>query len=457
MLLLIDAVTLLVAGYVGFRLWSLVNITIGVEFYLNLWPALGVFLLVYAALGLYPGIGLSSVEELRRTALGTTVVYLVSAASIFLSKEVAVYSRGVFLSSWACSLLLVPLSRAWVRHLFAARPWWGVPVLVLGAGSAGKMVVDRLKAQPELGFKPVAYLDDDDSRQEGNDGIPVAGPLSMAPALRRSLRIRHALVAMPGLKREQLIGVLERMGAVFTHLIVIPDLFGMASLWVSPRDLGGVLGLEVRQNLLVPVNRWLKRGLDLAVATAAGIVALPIVAAAVLWIKRVSPGSALYTQEREGEGGRTIRVSKLRTMHLNADTLLLQYISEDPEAREEWQRYFKLKNDPRIIPGIGHIMRRTSLDELPQLWSVLKGEMSLVGPRPFPYYHLEQFDGRFRSLRSRVAPGLTGLWQVSARSNGDLNVQEGLDTYYIRNWSLWLDVHILARTVRAVLFRQGAY
>jgi lipopolysaccharide/colanic/teichoic acid biosynthesis glycosyltransferase len=186
------------------------------------------------------------------------------------------------------------------------------------------------------------------------------------------------------------------------------------------------------------------------------VVALPVIALAVIWIKRVSPGPAFYTQERGGEGARTIRVRKLRTMHCNAGALLTRYLGEHPEARQEWDRHFKLKDEPRLLAGVGRLLRSTSLDELPQLWNVIRGEMSLVGPRPFPDYHLEQFNLEFRALRARVLPGLTGLWQVSARSNGDLQVQQALDTYYIRNWSLWLDVHILARTVRAVLLRQGA-
>jgi lipopolysaccharide/colanic/teichoic acid biosynthesis glycosyltransferase len=226
---------------------------------------------------------------------------------------------------------------------------------------------------------------------------------------------------------------------------------------VSAKDLGGLLGLEIKQNLLSPANCLLKRGLDLALALAAGVLALPILAAAVVWIKRVSPGPALYSQLRGGEGEKTIRVLKLRTMFPDAGALLENHLREDPEARCEWDRYFKLKRDPRLLPVIGPLLRSTSLDELPQLWNVLRGEMSLVGPRPFPHYHLERFDPEFRAMRARVLPGLTGLWQVSARSGGDLKVQQKLDTYYIRNWSPWLDIHILARTVRAVLLRQGAY
>jgi Undecaprenyl-phosphate galactose phosphotransferase WbaP len=270
-------------------------------------------------------------------------------------------------------------------------------------------------------------------------------------------RIRHLVVAMPGLKRERLLEILERHGGAFARVIVIPNLFGVASLWVTPRDLGGVLGLELRQNLLNPGARLLKRALDVALAAALAVPALPVIAAAALWIRRVSPGPAFYTQEREGAGGARIRIRKLRTMYPNSEEILDSHLAASPAAREEWGRRFKLRRDPRVLPGIGRFLRRTSLDELPQLWNVLRGEMSLVGPRPFPAYHLERFDPEFRALRSKVRPGLTGLWQVAARADGDLEAQRELDSYYIRNWSLWLELHILARTVAAVLAGRGAY
>jgi lipopolysaccharide/colanic/teichoic acid biosynthesis glycosyltransferase len=183
----------------------------------------------------------------------------------------------------------------------------------------------------------------------------------------------------------------------------------------------------------------------------------PFLALGALWIRVTSPGPAIYTQRREGQNGRSIAILKLRTMYVDAEKMLEDHLGTDPKARLEWDRFFKLKQDPRILPGIGHLLRATSLDELPQFWNILKGEMSLVGPRPFPAYHNDHFRPDFRTLRLQVVPGLTGLWQVSERSNGDLDVQARLDSYYIRNWSLWLDLYIVFRTLRAVLRQRGAY
>ena len=203
--------------------------------------------------------------------------------------------------------------------------------------------------------------------------------------------------------------------------------------------------------------RTVKRAIDLALLVPAVLVAVPLVLLGAIAVMIVSPGSPFFMQRREGLGGRTIEVWKLRTMYHDADRLLERHLEADPEAREEWQRCFKLKRDPRLLPGIGSFLRRTSIDELPQLWSIAKGEMSFVGPRPFPEYHLDQFDPAFRTLRRSVLPGLTGLWQVSARSDGDLAVQQALDEYYIRNWSLWLDIALIARTPLALLSSRGAY
>jgi lipopolysaccharide/colanic/teichoic acid biosynthesis glycosyltransferase len=205
-----------------------------------------------------------------------------------------------------------------------------------------------------------------------------------------------------------------------------------------------------------PAQHWLKRTVDLVVALAGAVFYLPIVAVAVLAVQLVDPGSVFYAQERRGHLGRPIKVWKLRTMYGDAAARLERHLASDPAARQEWRRCFKLRHDPRILPWVGTFLRRSSVDELPQIWNLIRGEMTLVGPRPLPDYHLETFDREFRRLRHTVVPGLTGLWQVATRSDGDCAMMRRLDSYYVKNWSPSLDLRILLRTVAVVLTGRGA-
>lgn len=421
-------------------------------------PALCLFPLAYLYVGLYPGYGTNPVEQLRLMFRGTTLVCLILVAFSMFFKVGDLLSRPVILGWWILIVLLVPLVRALLRALLVRTPFWGEPVIVLGAAKTGEAVVRRLLSNPGLGLKPIACLDDDPTKHGTSfSSVPVVGSLSLAPELARAHRCRHVVVAMPGLTRTRLTQVVEELSIVFPHIITIPDLLGLTSLWVSTRDIQGVLGLELHQNLLFPWNRLLKRALDLSVTIPALAVVGPVVLLLGGLVRLNSPGPAFYAQVRQGLNGQPIRVWKIRTMVPDAEAKLRAYLEHNPEAKREWDQYMKLKDDPRIVPGIGHFLRRFSLDELPQLWNVLKGEMSLVGPRPFPDYHLAHFSPSFRALRQRAIPGLTGVWQVSARSESDHQLTEELDTYYIRNWSLWLDIYLLARTVTAVLFGKGAY
>lgn len=408
---------------------------------------------VYFWVGLYPGYGMGAVARLRTRVYATLSVFavLLTWNYVFQDRQ---WSRGVLLLTAVFALIIPPTFEALLRKHLITNGICGIPVVVLGGGHTGTLVVRQLLKQTELGFVPVAVLDDNPRKWGAAiHGIPILGPLSMASRLEG--KAKALIVAMPTLHRDRLCDLVENLS--FSNIIIVPDLFGIQSLWITSRDLGGVLGLEVRKNLFIPSNRALKRTLDYAIALPLGILTLPLLLVFAAWIKVVSPGSPFFEQEREGKDGKRIKVLKLRTMHPNADRLLREYLADHPEEQQTWVRYYKLQNDPRVIPGVGWFLRRYSLDELPQLWNVLRGDMSLVGPRPFPLYHLESFPSRFRSMRTRVMPGLTGLWQVSERSNGDVAVQEQEDTYYIRNWSLWLDLFILLRTVQSVLFPRGAY
>jgi len=448
---------LLTAAIVGgFALWRLVNPAI---------PPLQPDMLLlplccvgsFAGTGQYPSVGLTAVEHMRRICKGISTVYLLFLFAMFVTKGSWSDSRGALLLAWVFSMALVSGGRCVVLHVMARRSWWGVPVLVIGAGPTGLATVRNLRAHKVLGYRTMGFLDDDHQKQQMCGGIPVVGTLDDAAAVAQDLGIDYAILAIPGMSHERFVRHLRRWRRIFRRILIIPDLTNMTTQWTEMKDLGGMIGLESHQKLLNPVARWMKRAIDVVAACFGLIVAAPVLGACALWIRKASSGSPFYVHEREGHGGATLRILKLRTMFPDADKTLELHLVGNPLAREEWDRFCKLKHDPRILPGVGHFLRKTSLDELPQLWNVLKGEMSLVGPRPFPTYHNARFDPDFQLVRTQVRPGLTGLWQVSARSDGDLEVQQSLDAYYIRNWSLWLDIYILARTVRAVLAPRGSY
>ncbi|MGB3139049.1 MAG: undecaprenyl-phosphate galactose phosphotransferase WbaP [Nodosilinea sp.] len=450
-----DLLALFLAGVAGVYL----RLTFGGQYtpdlYGQLWPILGIFLLAYAAAGLYPAVGLSPVEELRRICLSTSFTQLVLGAGLFLTGESETYSRGVFLITWALSLVMVLLGRLLVRQVFARYSWWGYQVLILGAGRTGELVIKTLQNQPGFGLNPVAVLDDNRDRRAALCGIPVLGPLSIAPRLARKHDIHYAIVAMPGVQREKLLRILERYGRTFPHLMMIPDLFGVSSLWVSSKDLGGILGLEIRQQLLLPGPRLIKALLDISLTVLVGIVVLPLLALIAVLVRLDSPGPIFYGQRRLGQNNVPFVAWKFRSMASNADQVLERYFEANSALRSQWERDHKLRYDPRIT-RVGHFLRRTSLDELPQLWNVLRGEMSLVGPRPIVKEEIIRYAEKY-NLYTKVMPGLTGLWQVSGRNNVSYEERVNLDAYYVRNWSVWLDIYILLRTVWVVVLGDGAY
>jgi Undecaprenyl-phosphate galactose phosphotransferase WbaP len=424
------------------------------QLYFSLWPLLFLFPLAYYLSGLYQ-LGISAADELRRLTYTTSVTFIALGAITFIYKVGVLYSRGAFLLAFGLALLLVPLGRTLLRAGLARKPWWGASVVILGAGKTGELVVENLLKHPSLGLKPVAIFDDNPATHGLRiGGIPVQGNLEQALAYAHQ-GIEYAIVAMPGVERSRSLTITRRFLKSFRHLILIPDLFGFSSLWVQAQDLSGVLGLQLRQQLLMPFPRLIKRAMDLGLILIFSPFLLTVFLIVAILIKLDSKGPVFYGQRRVGKGGRLFTAWKFRSMVCNAEQILHDYLQQNPEFQREWQEKQKLKDDPRIT-RIGRLLRKTSLDELPQIWNVLLGQMSLVGPRPIVTDEISRY-GDIYDLYCQVLPGITGLWQVSGRTETTYSDRVSLDAYYVRNWSPWLDIIILARTVLVVLSGKGAY
>ena len=402
-----------------------------------------------------PGVGLPPADELRRSVLATSMVFLILAVGTFIFKVGPEFSRGLFVFSWGASLLTVPTVRVIARALFRGRSWWGWPVVVMGAGKTGELLVRVLCRFPDLGLRPVAVFDDNPDKHGDLHGVPVLGGIDDAAEFADRHGIRHLLVAMPGIDRGRLLHVLGDHAERIPHIYVVPDLFGISSLWANAMDFRGTLVLEMRQELLLKRWQFAKRCMDFVLTVVGGLLILPIIGLLALAVKLDSPGPVFYGHGRIGRNGKTFKAWKFRSMVQNADAVLAKVLADNPEAQAEWDADQKLRDDPRIT-RIGKFLRKTSLDELPQLWNVIVGEMSLVGPRPIVQAEVEKY-GDYFYLYSKVLPGITGLWQISGRNDTTYEQRVQLDVYYVRNWSFWIDIYILSRTFWAVVFKGGAY
>jgi Undecaprenyl-phosphate galactose phosphotransferase WbaP len=423
-----------------------------IQRYFTLWPALVFFFVVFAYSNLYPGIIHNAVAELRRLAFGLTIGFLMEAGIILVTRSVGVYPRTVLFLWWLAAVVVTPILRSIVREFVCHRPWWGIPVAVFYTGEESAEMIRELQLHPEIGLRPVVILSSPDAGQLRHR-LPVLD-LQFAAAV-RACGVERAMIALPDAGSGKLLEDLERFESIFPRLMMLHRATALYSLTVDARQFGGCLAFEVRRYLLLPLPRLAKRVLDLLIVC----LTLPLVGLVVLLlgvlVRLESPGPIFYGHRRVGRAYSTFLTWKIRTMQVNGDELLKNAFAQDGALRREWLRDRKLRRDPRIT-RVGRFLRKTSLDELPQVWNVLRGEMSLVGPRPIVEEEVAAY-GLNLSLYCRVTPGLTGLWQVSGRSEVGLCDRVRLDSYYVRNWSPWLDLHILARTLKVVFTGQGAY
>lgn len=390
--------------------------------------------------------------ELYRVGNVTTTVVVILIAAAFILRPL-VYSRLLFVEVAALTILLLGgarLLRRVVEGQFRKRGLGVERVLIVGAGELGRAVMRTFVARPELGYHVVGFVDDNPTKSDLGR-FRALGGLDNIEALLKEERVDEVIITLPWMYHRTIVRLVRAGETLGVRARVVPDFFQLSLSRVDFTDLDGIPLMGVKEIAIPRVGRIVKRLMDLVVAIASLLVAaLPMLIIALL-IRLESPGPAIFRQVRVGEHGKLFHIYKFRSMRVGAE----EEKKHLKALNEATGPLFKIKDDPRMT-GMGKFLRRSSFDELPNLFNVLRGEMSLVGPRPALPEEVAQFEP-WQKQRLEAPPGLTCLWQVSGRS--DLSFDEGclLDIYYIENWSLGLDLTILLRTLPRVLMREGAY
>jgi len=397
-------------------------------------------------------------DELREIFRALSIILLLASTAILQTDCKLTPTLVLWLSTFA----LIPLGRASLRAFMHSLGIWERPAIIVGTGNNARDAYLAIRQEKNLGYRvtafaalsdqveipeklqicktdfPVIRLEEDLAGQLNKLGKPqiIIGLDSLAPLENQRLiktlsRLQHNIHIIPTLRGLPLFGT--QLSHFFSH---------------------EVLFMTVRNNLARRSYRWIKRSFDIFVSLCLIALLSPVLIALTLLIRR-SGGTAFYGHQRIGQDGKLFKCLKFRSMRPDADKVLKELLANDPVAKAEWDKDFKLKNDPRITP-VGHFIRKTSLDELPQLFNVLKGEMSLVGPRPVVKDELERY-GSASVFYLEAKPGITGLWQISGRNDTTYAERVSLDSWYVQNWSLWYDIAILFKTFDVVFNRRGAY
>ena len=395
-------------------------------------------------------------DETKQCMRSLLYAFLVSIMFLYAERNTIHFFRLIL--AFVMFLPLCLAARYVFRRILFGLGLLSTKVIILGAEKAGEIFARNIISSPFTVRKVLGFLDDDESKQGKTvSGLPVLGKLSDFERIQASLHADEAVIAIPTASRRELSGMLSRAEELAGKVLYIPDMYMLNTMSSEMRCIGGMPIISASQGLLNPVNRFIKAIIDYA----GGFIALCLLSPFMIYVawrvKREDGGRVFFLHKRIGQDLKPFNVYKFRTMVENAEEIL-QEMLKDENLRREFEEAFKFKDDKRITK-IGHVLRRTSLDELPQLFNVLRGEMSLVGPRPIVQKEIDLYYG-YNTARQifRVKPGMTGYWQVSGRNDvEDYQQRIDFDLYYIHNWSVWLDIIIMIRTVNEVINGSGAY
>lgn len=409
----------------------------------------GIFAVFYAS-GLYPGILLAPEEEVRRFSMSAFFSLMGEAFAIMTIKSTRDFIpiAAALMIAWPIATILLPLGREIARRLYSKCSWWGVPAVVYSKGTQAYDIVERLVRRKFLGYRPVLIITDTPFHDDNFHGIEIRERTPEVVETLDRLGIKVAILC--GYDRS-----LEVIQTNYRYIIRVPKNQLNTAMSLRMKDFGGILGFSSTNYLTKSGAVFFKRFIDIFLCLIASPILIPVTAIIALVIKCTSPGPIFYGHKRVGRNHKEYKCWKFRSMCIDAEEKLKEILANDPVRAEEWEKDRKFTDDPRVTK-IGKILRKTSLDEIPQLWNVFIGQMSLVGPRPVTEPELSKYK-QFSEYVLSVKPGLSGMWQISGRSNTGYEERINLDTYYIQNWSIWLDIWIIIKTFGVVLVGKGAY
>ena len=393
----------------------------------------------------------------RNVFYGVLYSILMILMLMYFGKVSAVVSRLFVAFTWIFSFNLLLSFRYIIKRFLNSHGLLQIPVLFIGAGRTAELVLKSFRHDAGYGYRIIGFVDDHPVSEKLAREYPVLGGFADAERIVRETAVDYVIITAPGLSNAEMLTMVDRLQPYVKHLSFVPDFIGLpvGNLEVSSLVDESMLVIGVRNNLASIWNRALKRVFDLTLSLLGLVVALPVGILIALAVYIDSPGPVIFAHLRIGQKRRVFPCYKFRTMVPDAEEKLREYLLENPAAMAEWEDSFKLKDDPRIT-RVGRFLRKTSLDELPQLLNVLKGEMSLVGPRPIVRREIIKYGEYFRDF-ALVPPGITGMWQVNGRSDTTYEERVRMDSWYVRNWSVWIDLVYLLKTVRVVFSGKGAY
>lgn len=469
-LFIIDIFVLIFCIMLGFFIVNLfIKENINFKSFINYSIYIPFIMLIFACVGLYPGIMIPATEEVKKFCGASFFSFVAISLTIFIPGQEGLFETYIrkgshdsalcfaFLIAFIFATFLLPGTREVVKRIISKRKWWGVPAVIYSTNNNAEVIVKRLINNAYLGYKPAIIIDSslpvpaadqEISSAYDFEDIPVFPDCPQVLDVIKSKPVKTAIIS-------DFKGDFSPIMTSYRYTITVAKHQNYFTANQHIKDIAGIIGFSSTHDLTIKYNLILKRLMDIGIILLCSPILIPVFLILIILTKLTSKGPVFYGHKRIGKNGKEFKCWKFRSMCIDADERLAEILANNPQMAAEWEKERKFQNDPRVTK-FGKILRKTSLDELPQLVNILVGQMSFVGPRPVTQPETEKY-GKYRDYVLSVTPGLSGMWQTSGRSDTEYEERIALDTYYIQNWSIWLDIWILLKTVWVVIKGRGAY